>query len=111
MSDPADEILADVGLKPRQSGNALRDILENQGLGLDRVIAELSDIMTESPDRNVRLRATETALKLHRVMEDEKAPAPAVTIVIQGGSGHSSIPSILLPREITVAAAQISSGE
>lgn len=105
--DPAHEALKEAGLIRTHSAadkNYLRELLDDNGLSLESVIAELSNVVRESPDQALKLRGIDTSLKLHRVMDDPDAnKVPQVTIVIQASSngGGGSIPSIFIPREIS----------
>lgn len=105
IEDPTAEILRDSGFLSAQGaksdGDRLKEILENKGLGLDKVVAELADLVNYSREETIRLRAIDTSLKLHRVMEPEGAAAPSVTIVIQSSLQQGGVPQILLPRTAT----------
>jgi len=98
-----DEILKETGIK--KEGNSLKDILSNSGMGLENVIQNLANLAFNAGDDAVRLRAIDTGLKLHKVMDDEKAAAPVINITIQSVNGNREmhgIASILVPRTIEV---------
>lgn len=100
-NSPADAILKEAGIGPAEKNN-LREILEANFLGLDEVIQELSNVVHNDPKNELRLKGIDTALKLHKVMEDDKS-VPSIVINIQapGGAGVSvGIPDILIPRNV-----------
>lgn len=106
--DPASEVLKQSGiLRPLSDANdknELKRILNDNSLSLEEVIAQLSFTAHESRDETLKLRAIDTALKLHGAMNDEQVKIPSITIVIQPKDSSLSpdpIPSILIPREVT----------
>jgi len=101
-NDSIAEVLRESGIKP--PGNNLREILDSQFLSLDDAIRQLSSIVHDSSDNSTKLRAIDTTLKLHKVLEEDKKEVPSITIVIQPPSGGhlEAIPSILIPRELNV---------
>lgn len=107
---PADAILKEAGLGP--SSNNLRDLLENNFLGLDEVIQELSNVVHNDPKSELRLKGIDTALKLHKVMDDDKSvPSIVINIAAGGNSNIGGIPDILIPRNIPQTGATILSLE
>ncbi len=96
-----DEILSDSGLKKEES-NDLKKILSNSGLSLEETIQNLANLALNGED-SIRIRATEGALKLHKVLEPEQSTQPIIQITIQSGSAPDNrsingIASILVPR-------------
>lgn len=112
FSDAAKEVLKEVGLlKPIPDGtsnekNRLSEILSESSLSLEQTIQQLGNIVHESRDESIKLRGIDTALKLHRVMNDDSRPtAPQIVINIsspggQNGITEGRIPSILIPRDL-----------
>jgi len=106
INDPAAEVLRSAGIirskDDSSDKNELKRILDNNSLSLEEVIQELSLVARESREENTKLRALDTALKLHGAMDDEQVKIPQITIIIQplNDSQRDPIPSILIPREV-----------
>ena len=105
-----DEILSDSGLKKEES-NDLKKILSQNGLSLEETIQNLANLALNGDDA-IRIRATEGALKLHKVLEPEQSTQPIINITIQSGAspdGRSihGIASILVPRVIETKSQEV----
>ncbi len=85
----------------------LESRLENSGLALDVILAELSNIIQNPESEGLKLKAIEHALKMHGVMKDSGAAPASVTININDGAfgnGNSGVGNpILYPREISIS--------
>ena len=98
-----DEILNGSGLKKEES-NDLKKILSESGLSLENTIQNLANLALNGDDA-IRIRATEGALKLHKVLEPEQLAQPFINITIQSGAAPDTrsihgIASILVPRTL-----------
>lgn len=99
--DPVKAFLVDQGITPATNGNNLKDILD-RNIPLEEVISLLSDSI-RSGDNASRLRAIETALKLHKVVEPEEKLdiRPVVNItVVAAAQSTGNLMTILRPKEV-----------
>lgn len=84
----------------------LQSKMELAGLGIDAAIENLSNIASNSLSEVIRLRATETALKMHGALKESNsgstAAAPSFTLVIQdsGSLSLGGVNPIFLPRQL-----------
>lgn len=93
------KILRAAGLEKETSVGSASEKLSSAGLDEDRIAEELTAIATSSGNEALRLKALETALKVHGSLKDQTtAQLPSFNIIIQGSS-EGSINPILLPRQ------------
>ena len=76
--------------------------LEDAGLGLDNILAELALLGSNSASENIRLRAAELGLKLHGLLKDAAVVPPSVTINIIDDKKPQGLNPILVPRQAQV---------
>jgi hypothetical protein len=78
--------LREVGLVAKPEDSSLGEKLEAAGLGLDSVLENLASLAHGSESDHLRLRANETILRMHGVLNPDSTgntAAPTVQIVIQ----------------------------
>jgi len=97
--EPAQEAMRSVGLLPPKSTEKLspvQEALERSNLGINELTGELSFMINDSRVKEAtRLRAIETAMKMHGALREEVKPTTnEVHIHVQG----DSIIGILTPR-------------
>lgn len=90
----------------RQAGIAkddpeeLADKLEKHNLSVDDALGILSDI-AHGGDTNQKLKAVDTTLKLHKVLNNDSTQLPNISISIMDSFGNGEVPGInpiLIPR-------------
>lgn len=80
--------------------------LERAGLGLEEVLLNLAQTANNSANEGLKVRANETALKLHGALKETAAPSvPAFTIIINDSASkpveiHEGVNPIFLPRQL-----------
>jgi hypothetical protein len=96
------DIASEISSEIRNGGNLktskkerLQNALDDNNLSVEDVAMNLRQLAFAEKDE-VRLRANETALKLHGVLTDEKATAPVINIVIPGEAAQ--VNAIFFPR-------------
>ena len=92
--------LREVGLSKSTEGT-LSERLDQVDLSISDSLQLLSDVAHGTDNGQLRLKAVETAFRLHGVLKDQQAPIPHVTIVINDPDGPKGPNPILLPRQIT----------
>jgi hypothetical protein len=91
-------ILSEIGISKRDE-SSLTGNLSAAGLSLDNLLDQLSSISSTSQSDAIKLRAIETALKMHGVLKEQAAPPPSISITITDPYGQtSSVNPILIPR-------------
>lgn len=78
------------------SPEALRQALEKNGASLDKAASVLADVMNNSSEDKIRLRAALDVIKFHTGMEDDHATT-SIKFVI---NGNINIANVLTPREM-----------
>ncbi len=110
MSPEIQELMWKAGLvegkaQEKTESESISAKLERAGLGLDDALLNLANVANGSSNEGLRVKANETALKLHGVLKNDTAP-PAVsnfTIVINDSKSEqkvSGVNPILLPRQL-----------
>jgi len=92
-------VLESVGLVPKQEPvSELKQTLDSRGLSLDSLTRNLKSIIEYADKEETKLRATELAFKLHKVLNgDNKSPdVPQITFLIKGD--NINLTEILTPR-------------
>lgn len=91
-------VLKETKLSPNEEGErGLKGLLEDNNLSPAEVLDSLASIMRGGENESVRLRATESALKLNGLLNNnEGVVIPHVTIVIN--NGDFELNPILIPR-------------
>lgn len=82
---------------------SITDRLENAGLSLENTLGNLATIANGTGNEGLRLRANETALKLHGALKEATvSQIPSFTLVINdpGSAGQGGINPIFLPRQL-----------
>lgn len=80
----------------------LESRLENSGLGLDLILAELASVIQNSESEGNKLKAIQDVLKMHGVMKDSGAAPTSVNIIIQDSRFDNGMNPILFPREVSL---------
>lgn len=89
----------------------LSDLLESVGLGLEKTLENLAETANSSANESLRIRANETALKMHGALKETvQTQMPSFTIVINDSYGppagqiisqsSTDINPILMPRQL-----------
>lgn len=82
--------LEEIGLSPKRSGDKkeINERLEEAGLGLDSILENLASMANSAESEHLRLRANETALRMHGVLtpENQGPTTPVVKIVIESST-------------------------
>lgn len=91
------DVLSESGLVDQSD---IKKVLEANSLGINEVISEVGYIMRGGENSSVKLRAAETAMKLHGYLnnKDDGPAAPIVNIIIND-SKDTVINPILIPRQ------------
>lgn len=91
------DVLSETGLIDQSD---IKKVLEANSLGINEVINEVGMIMRGGENSAVKLRAAETAMKLHGYLinKDDGPSAPIVNIIIND-SKDTVINPILIPRQ------------
>lgn len=86
---------------PAEGPEGISDKLNRAGLSADSIADELSELARNSQNEGMRLRALETASKMHGLLKETTQVAlPSFTIVIQQGASPASHNNdILFPRQ------------
>ena len=88
-------------LPSTSSEKSLAEKLKSSGLSPENILDTLSYLMDSADADSTRLRAAETALKVHGLLTQNASPVvPTVVINISGSRSEGTNP-ILLPRELT----------
>src|SRR6266568_659036 len=100
ISPDIQKALRQVGLSKNLKDIPLVERLEANNLSLDDALEQLSEIM-QGGDANQKLRAVDTALKLHKVLNEDKVQMPVIQIQINDkfSAASTSVNPILIPRE------------
>lgn len=100
ISPDIQKALRQVGMGKLASDTPLNERLEANNLSLDNALETLSEIM-QGGDTNQKLRAVDTTLKLHKVLNDDKVQMPVIQIQINDkfSAAQTSVNPILIPRE------------
>lgn len=85
---------------PKSGERSNSDLLDEAGLSKEEVLLNVASMMRSGETDGVRLKAADTALKLHGMMSADASDVPHVTIVIHDST--LSINPILIPREMNV---------
>lgn len=97
------KVLRAVGLEKEESPGTASEKLTAAGLSQDRIAEELTEIATSSGNEALKLKALETALRVHGALKDQTQVAiPSFTVIIQSASGEtisSDVNPILIPRQ------------
>lgn len=99
------KVLSNSGVSPSPrrepvegSASNLREMLEDNGLGPEKLLEQLREITMVADSDGTRLRAIDTGLKLNGLLaKDEMNYAPVVNIIIKD-SEFASVNPILIPR-------------
>lgn len=93
--------LRKAGIAKESSDIPLPERLDANNLSIDELLCELSNIV-QGGDTPQKLRAIDTGLKLHKVLNDQPASIPQISIVIQDkfsvAGAICDINPILIPR-------------
>lgn len=93
------KVLRAVGLEKEPASGSASEKLSNAGLDENRIAEELTAIATASGNEALRLKALETALRVHgSLREQTTTQLPSFNIIIQG-STEGSVNPILIPRQ------------
>lgn len=81
--------------------------LETAGLSLEDTLDDLRMLVKNTQNDNLRLRATETILKMHQALKEQAGAMPSINIIIQDPNKDflqktNGVNPILLPRELHV---------
>jgi len=98
------KILSQAGLVKEEGLNkSVEENLSVHGLDNNSLAESLCNMALNSTNDIIRLRALETALKIKRVLQDQPAQLPNVTLIIQNSSADLSLTQginpILFPRQ------------
>jgi len=95
--NPITAVLKEAKILHSNSRSGIGEILDQKGVSLDDAAESLRELINSGED-SIRLRATETAFKLHGVMKEAETPTvPQITFLIKGDNTNLSM--ILTPRE------------
>ncbi len=111
MSPEVQKLMRAAGLTDRDknestSEDSIGSKLERAGLGLDDVLLNLAQTANNSANEGLKVRANETALKLHGALkETAAAPASNFTIIINDptyspAKSLEGVNPIFLPRQL-----------
>ena len=94
------------------TGTELEQILVEKNLSLPEILSDLSNILAGGENSSVKLRAAETALKLHGLLTNkgEEGGSVSVTINIQDAEFGSCNP-ILFPRQTRSSSMEVQQEE
>lgn len=99
-----DKVLKSAGIGSFDETSLSKRMAEH-GLGLGDTIGRLSDITENADSDAVRLRAIDTALKMHGVLKETGNVIVPVTIIINDPQSTFKVNPILIPRTPVTAEA------
>jgi hypothetical protein len=97
------------GLADKEGSSTLTQRLDSNNLSIDTLLEQLSDIV-QGGETSLRLRAIDTGLKLHKVLNDKPDQMPQISIVIHDKFATESSPEInpiFIPRSNSVYVKEI----
>lgn len=93
------KVLRETGLATAEGGS-ISEKLDAHALSVDEILDGLSDVVHGADTSAVKLRALETASKLHGILKEQAAPPPSITIVINDPASAGQVNPILIPRQL-----------
>jgi hypothetical protein len=81
-----------------ERGSRARQALEDSGLSIEAAALHLADIVSGTQDDSTKLKALDTALKIHGAMEPEKSQGNQIQVNFLFDGNMQSAMDILRPR-------------
>lgn len=88
---------------PNEGPSNIQSKMNEAGMSVDELLISLRDTVEGADSSSVKLRAIDTALKLHGVLKDQVAPPPLVNIIIADPNplkAEGGLNPILIPRKV-----------
>ena len=97
------KVLRAAGLEKEPLQGSASELLSAAGLSEERIAEELTEIATSSGNESLKLKALETALRVHGSLKDQaQSSIPTFNIYIHSASSSSDTPGInpiVFPRQ------------